>query len=196
MASSVIRLEGGPPGAVPVAGEPRWRYLGPPSQGRRPPPDPVEFPVSDPRQTPIPALIVYSSRTGRTEKAAQAVKTHLEWRNYTVDLHKVGSGSVPDVSPYRLLVFGYAEKGIPGLHPLPDSNLTSFIQKLPALDGKKAAVFSVQLIPNIARTSHEAVGKQLIEKGADVVIDRPFKAARPEEDAPDLACECMIRVYR
>ncbi|MCK6527861.1 hypothetical protein L6R50_09975 [Myxococcota bacterium] len=152
--------------------------------------------MSDPRKTPLPALIVYTSRTGRTERAVKALKTHLEWRNFETDTLKLGGGKGPgDLSRYRLIVFGGPDGGLPLVAPRPDSRLRAFIESLPSLDGRKVAAFALSPVET-KRTSAAALRDLLIAKGADVVITESWSALQPDRDVADLAAECMIRVYR
>jgi len=70
------------------------------------------------------ALIIYFSRTGNTEKVAQAIKTGLEKASMKVTMKKVTEADQEDLYGYDLVCFGS-----PVEHALPPPPVLAFLKK-------------------------------------------------------------------
>ncbi|GIN22508.1 flavodoxin [Siminovitchia fordii] len=52
------------------------------------------------------AIICYVSFSGNTREVAETIEEHLKNINFEVDLYWIGTGSIPDLSKYDLILIG------------------------------------------------------------------------------------------
>ena len=114
--------------------------------------------------------ILYFSASGNTKKFAQAISTSLDLPIFNVE--EVESQIVND---YDIIIIGTPVHGM-----LPAKGLSSFVQKLPVIEDKKAIIFSTFAIRKGGATKN--LEKQLDEKGFTTILDTSKRGIRFGED--------------
>jgi hypothetical protein len=140
--------------------------------------------------TPLRLLILIDDDRGWCGRVVQAMKEMLEHRAFLVDVHRIQDGPI-DVRAYRGLVVGSPVYGV-GLRGVgPTEALTRFVQALPDLEGKKAAVFCVYpLRPGLTLDRMKGL---MLEKGCELVAAHPYSLLRPSGEHI-IPAECMVRI--
>jgi flavodoxin len=100
------------------------------------------------------AIVIYYSETGNTEKVARAIARALQ----------VEAKRVEDVNPQDLVNFDLICLGTPVQNWSAAKTINQFIDAMPVLSGKKAAVFCTAHIDYGSKTI-ALMGKLLEEKG-------------------------------
>ena len=140
--------------------------------------------------SPIRLLILIDDDQGWCGAIAGPMKALLEHRAFQVDLRRITEGPV-DPAPYRGLIFGSPVYGL-GLKGVgPTEALTQYVQDLPPLDGKKAAVFcAYTLRPGLTLDRMKGLA---IEKGCELVAAHAYNRLRPQGEHI-IPAECMVRI--
>lgn len=140
--------------------------------------------------TPARLLILIDDDRGWCSRVVRVMREMLEHRAFQVDTHRIQDGPV-DVAPYCGIVVGSPVYGI-GLRGVgPTPALTAFIQALPDLEGKKAAVFCVYpLRPGLTLDRMKGL---MLEKGCELVAAHPYSLFRPAGEHI-IPAECMVRI--
>lgn len=118
------------------------------------------------------ALILYYSKTGNTEKVANAIKRGLEKKEIKVTIKELNKVSKPDFYKYDLVCFGS-----PVIHSLPPSPVLEFLKKnrenymhtgeiylpAPKLANKNALIFVTYSGPHCGVSEALPVGKYIVQ---------------------------------
>ena len=112
-------------------------------------------------------LIIYSE-TGNTKHVAEQLQEKLSTAGHAVSLEEITiSGGVPAADSYDSIIFGAPVQAF-SLNPV----MKAYMEKLPSLAGKKAAIFVTKQIPLLWFGGTGAVArmkKACESRGAEVV---------------------------
>jgi len=95
----------------------------------------------------VRALIIFYSETGNTEKVARAIAEGLERAGVKTLVERI-----ENLRPEEIRHFDLVCIGTPVHYAAPASRVREFLEKLPELNGKKAAVFCTYGLFGASRT--------------------------------------------
>jgi len=121
------------------------------------------------------AAVVYFSRTGNTQKLAQAIATEAKAPIY--ELAQADAAKIADID---LLIFGTPVEGAS-----PTKEAIAYITNMPATSGKKAILFCTYRIFGNERTM-KTIEKELSAKGYTTILKVSKKGMKPEQ-TPDFS---------
>ncbi len=123
-------------------------------------------------------IIVYS-KTGNTHRVGQKIKEKLDQRDYPVELHRIevegevkpGQDKVkfinsPGLDGYDFIILGAPVHAFSLAPPM-----MAYLQEIPKLEGKKAALFVTKQLPGAWTGGKRAAGqmeKICADKGAEI----------------------------
>jgi flavodoxin len=127
------------------------------------------------------AAVVYFSRTGNTQKLAQAIANEAKAPIY--DLTQADSTKIANID---LLIFGTPVEGAS-----PTKEAMAYITNMPAVTGKKAILFVTYRIFGNERAM-KSIEKELSSKGYETILKVSKKGMKPEQ-TPDFS-DILIKV--
>ncbi len=141
---------------------------------------------------PIRLLLAYDDSQSLCARVVPRMKQMLEDRAFNVDVHVIGSGEAPDITPYKGLVLGTPVPGAGLRRQDPTASVLQLLDAVEGLDEKKLAIFSVyRAWPGAALTRLRA---EVEQRGGTVVVENSFWAFAPERAEHVIPAECMIRI--
>ena len=117
------------------------------------------------------AAVVYFSRTGNTQKLAQAIATEAK-----APIYELSVADPSKIANIDVLIFGTPVEG-----SSPTKEAMAYIDNLPAVTGKKAILFVTYKIFGNERTM-KSVEKALAAKGYETVLKVSKKGMKPDKD--------------
>ncbi len=117
------------------------------------------------------AAVVYFSRTGNTQKLAQAIATEAK-----APIYELSAADPSKIANIDVLIFGTPVEG-----SSPTKEAMAYIDNLPAVTGKKAILFVTYKIFGNERTM-KSVEKALAAKGYETVLKVSKKGMKPDKD--------------
>jgi flavodoxin len=117
------------------------------------------------------AAVVYFSRTGNTQKLAQAIATEAK-----APIYELSAAEPSKIANIDVLIFGTPVEG-----SSPTKEAMAYIDNLPAVTGKKAILFVTYRIFGNERTM-KAVEKALAAKGYETILKVSKKGMKPGKD--------------
>ena len=129
--------------------------------------------------------IVFESRGGKTAKTAAAVAGALREAGHDVALSTVAEARPEDAAGADLLVVGAWTEGFVLFGVGPARATRSWLERLPSLEGRRAAVFCTYAFA--PRGTLDIMAKALSGHGASVVARKAFHRRAPEAGAADFA---------
>jgi flavodoxin len=121
------------------------------------------------------AAVVYFSRTGNTQKLAQAIATEAK-----APIYELSAAEPSKIASVDLLIFGTPVEG-----SSPTKEAMAYIDNLPAVTGKKAILFVTYKIFGNERTM-KTIEKKLSAKGYTTILKVSKKGMKPEQ-TPDFS---------
>jgi flavodoxin len=118
------------------------------------------------------AAVVYFSRTGNTQKLAQAIATEAK-----APIYELSAADPSKIANVDLLIFGTPVEG-----SSPTKEAMAYIDSMPAVTGKKAILFVTYKIFGNERTM-KSVEKALAAKGYETILKVSKKGMKPDKDA-------------
>ncbi len=118
------------------------------------------------------AAVVYFSRTGNTQKLAQAIANEAKAPIY--DLTQADSSKIGNID---LLIFGTPVEGAS-----PAKEAMAYITNMPTVTGKKAILFVTYRIFGNERAM-KSIEKELSSKGYETILKVSKKGMKPEQTA-------------
>ena len=141
--------------------------------------------------SPIRICVLYDNARGYCGRAVPELVRQLESRSFIVDTHDIADGPVR-VDDYAGLVLGTPVFGLALRGSGPTDAMERFIGNMPALSGRRVAVFCVyQTRPG---DTFDRMKRLLFAKGAELVAEQAFWVLRPTKHAHVIPTECMVRV--
>jgi hypothetical protein len=128
-------------------------------------------------------LIVYESRGGRTARTASAIAEALRASGHDIVLAKVADAARSDAANADLIIVGTWTEGFVLFGVGPAKATRAWLEGLPSLDGRRAAVFCTYAFH--PRGTLDAM--PLSARGATVVARQAFRRRAPEAGAGDFA---------
>ena len=139
----------------------------------------------------VRALVAFYSETGNTEKAARAIAEGLERAGVEAVVKRVESLRPGEIGHFDLVCIG-----TPVHYAAPASKVREFLERLPELNGKKAAIFCTYGFFGASRTL--AILRSILEERKAEVLGelkvagtvyhfKPLLLRRGRPDAEDLA---------
>lgn len=141
---------------------------------------------------PIRLLLAYDDAHSLCARVVPRMKQMLEDRAFNVDVHVIGSGDAPDITPYKGLVIGTPVPGAGLRRQHPTSRVVELLDAVDGLDEKKLAIFSVYRAWSGAALAH--LRAEIEQRGGTVVVENSFWALAPERAEHVIPAECMIRI--
>ena len=117
------------------------------------------------------AAVVYFSRTGNTQKLAQAIATEAK-----APIYGLTAAEPSKIANIDILIFGTPVEG-----SSPTKEAMAYIDNLPTVTGKKAILFVTYRIFGNERTM-KAVEKALAAKGYETILKVSKKGMKPGKD--------------
>ena len=118
------------------------------------------------------AAVVYFSRTGNTQKLAQAIATEAK-----APIYELSAAEPSKIANIDVLIFGTPVEG-----SSPTKEAMAYIANLPPVTGKKAILFCTYRIFGNERTM-KAVEKALAAKGYETILKVSKKGMKPGQEA-------------
>ena len=122
-------------------------------------------------------LVVYESRGGRTAKTAAAVADVLRGAGHDVVLASVTEAQPADATAADLVVVGSWTEGLIVFGVGPAKAVRAWLERLPFLAGRRAAVFCTYAF--FPRGTLDAMASRLTARGATVVARRAVHRRDP-----------------
>lgn len=123
--------------------------------------------------------IVYDSRTGTTQAAAQAIGAELEKNGHDCTVQSVDEAEPDEVGAADLILIGSWTQGLFLILQHPTAATMKFIDRLGDLSGKRAVVFCTYKLA-IGSTLKQ-MSRVVATKGADVVGSFKFRGPKPSD---------------
>ncbi|HZD01055.1 MAG TPA: flavodoxin domain-containing protein [Actinomycetes bacterium] len=122
-------------------------------------------------------LVVYESRGGRTAKTASAIADVLRGAGHDVVLASVADAQPADAATADLIVVGSWTEGFILFGVGPAKAAQAWLDRLPSLEGRRAAVFCTYAF--FPRGTLDAMASRLTARGATVVARRAVHRRNP-----------------
>ena len=129
-------------------------------------------------------LVIYNSRTGNTQQAAEAIAQAVRDQNHLVTVKSVSQIQKADVENAEVLFVGTWVQGLILFRVRP-AGAELWVPTLPSLAGKPVGIFCTYAFH--PRGSLDALGRMLEEKGATIMGQHAFHQRNPDNGAAEFA---------
>ena len=130
-------------------------------------------------------LVAYESRSGRTRRAAEAVASAVRERGSNATVKALAETTAQDIENYDALAIGTWVEGFIVVKVGPARSALDAVARLPAMEGKPAAVFCTYGAS--PRATLATLRRSLEAKGAKVVAENASHRSHPDRGAAELA---------
>ena len=123
--------------------------------------------------------VIYDSRTGTTQAAAEAIGAELENKGHTCSVQSVDEAEPAEVGAADLILIGSWTQGLFLILQHPTAATMMFIERLGDLSGKRAVVFCTYKLA--IGSTLDKMSRAVAAKGADVIGSFKFRGPKPSD---------------
>ena len=142
-------------------------------------------PIPEHRRHNMQVLVAYESRGGRTRRAAEAVAVAVRAQGSEATVKALKDTTAEDVERSEAIAIGTWVEGFVFFKVGPAKAALAGVGRLPALAGKRAAVFCTYGFNPGATLA--TLRRSLEDKGATVVAENASPRSHPDRGAVELA---------